>query len=184
MDYAPLHGALPYRLPSLRAPLRVAFVGQSTFFRACALEGDVAGLRGTFVEHRGGGDTNALLASLAAHRAARRGRLPARDRPARGVRLAARRDRRLPHRAAAAARRQPPRPRAPAARAERRRRRQLRPHRRLRPADRRDRGARAARLALGPAPGRRPLLPRRPPAQRAARASSSSAARPSTARRC
>jgi hypothetical protein len=66
MDYAPLHGALPYRLPSLRAPLRVAFVGQSTFFRACALEGDVAGLRGTFVEHRGGGDVDALLASLAA----------------------------------------------------------------------------------------------------------------------
>jgi hypothetical protein len=66
MDYAPLHGALPYRLPSLRAPIRVAFVGQSTFFRACALEGDVAGLRGTFVEHRGGGDIDALLARLAA----------------------------------------------------------------------------------------------------------------------
>jgi hypothetical protein len=66
MDYAPLQGALPYRLPSLRAPLHVAFVGQSTFFRACALEGDVAGLRGTFVEHRGGADVEPLLASLAA----------------------------------------------------------------------------------------------------------------------
>jgi hypothetical protein len=66
MDYASPQGALPYRLPSLRAPLRVAFVGQSTFFRACALEGDVAGLRGTFVEHRGGADVEPLLASLAA----------------------------------------------------------------------------------------------------------------------
>jgi hypothetical protein len=66
MDYAPLQGALPYRLPSLRAPLRVAFVGQSTFFQACALEGDAEGLRGTFVEHRGGADINALMAALAA----------------------------------------------------------------------------------------------------------------------
>jgi hypothetical protein len=66
MHYAPPRGALPYRLPSLRAPLRVAFVGQSTFFRACALEGDAHGLRGTFVEHRAGGDTAALVSALAA----------------------------------------------------------------------------------------------------------------------
>ena len=66
MDYAPLRGALPYRLPSLRSPLRVAFVGQSTYFRACTLEGESEGLRGTFVEHRAGGDVAALLATLAA----------------------------------------------------------------------------------------------------------------------
>jgi hypothetical protein len=66
MDYAPVQGALPYRLPSLRAPLRVAFVGQSTFFRACAMEGESGGLRGTFVEHRAGGDVSALLAALVA----------------------------------------------------------------------------------------------------------------------
>ena len=66
MDYAPLRGALPYRLPSLRAPLRVAFVGQSTYFRACALEGESEGLRGTFVEHRAGGGVAALLSTLAA----------------------------------------------------------------------------------------------------------------------
>jgi hypothetical protein len=66
MDYAPLPGALPHRLPSLRAPLRVAFVGQSTFFRACALEGDAEGLHGTFVEHRGGADPGALIGALEA----------------------------------------------------------------------------------------------------------------------
>jgi hypothetical protein len=66
MHYAPPPGALPYRLPSLRAPLRVAFVGQSTFFRACAMEGESDGLRGTFVEHRAGGDSAAMLAALAA----------------------------------------------------------------------------------------------------------------------
>lgn len=66
MDYAPLPGALPHRLPSLRAPLRVAFVGQSTFFRACALEGESGGLHGTFVEHRGGADPGALLGALEA----------------------------------------------------------------------------------------------------------------------
>ena len=65
MDYAPKRGALPYRLPSLRAPLRVAFVGQSTYFRACALEGESGGLRCTFIEYRAGGDTGALLAALA-----------------------------------------------------------------------------------------------------------------------
>ena len=51
MDYAPPQGALPYRLPSLRAPLRVAFVGQSTYFRACALEGEADGLTGSFIAH-------------------------------------------------------------------------------------------------------------------------------------
>jgi hypothetical protein len=66
MDYAPPRGALPYRLPSLRAPLRVAFVGQSTFFRACALEGEVEGLSCSWVEYRSGGDTTALLGALAA----------------------------------------------------------------------------------------------------------------------
>jgi hypothetical protein len=66
MDYALLRGALPYPLPSLRSPLRVAFVGQSTFFRACALEGEHAGLRGTFLEYRAGGDAGALLTGLEA----------------------------------------------------------------------------------------------------------------------
>jgi hypothetical protein len=65
MDYALPRGALPYPLPSLRAPLRIAFVGQSTFFRACALEDERDGLRGTFVEYRSGGDTGALLTALA-----------------------------------------------------------------------------------------------------------------------
>jgi hypothetical protein len=66
MDYAPPQGALPYRLPSLRRPLRVAFVGQSTYFRACAMEGEFDGMSGFFVEHRSGGDVAALLATLAA----------------------------------------------------------------------------------------------------------------------
>jgi hypothetical protein len=65
MDYALPRGALPHPLPSLRSPLRVAFVGQSTFFEACALDGERGGLRGTFVEYRAGGDSGALLAALA-----------------------------------------------------------------------------------------------------------------------
>ncbi|HEX7297895.1 MAG TPA: hypothetical protein VF257_02740 [Solirubrobacteraceae bacterium] len=46
-------------------PLRLAFVGQSTFFEACVLEPGVdPRLEPRFHEFRGGGDATALLASL------------------------------------------------------------------------------------------------------------------------
>jgi hypothetical protein len=46
-------------------PLRLAFVGQSTFFEACVLEPGVdPRLEPRFYEFRGGGDVDALLASL------------------------------------------------------------------------------------------------------------------------
>jgi hypothetical protein len=46
-------------------PLRLAFVGQSTFFRACALEpGAEPGLETRFLEFRAGGDADSLLAAL------------------------------------------------------------------------------------------------------------------------
>jgi hypothetical protein len=51
--------------PSTDRPLRLAFVGQSTYFEACALD---AGAHPRFVtrfhEFRGGADANALLATL------------------------------------------------------------------------------------------------------------------------
>lgn len=47
--------------------MRVAFVGQSTYFEACALaDGLVAGLRTRFVEFRAGGDAPRLLRELQA----------------------------------------------------------------------------------------------------------------------
>lgn len=46
---------------------RVAFVGQSTFFEACALaDGVVPGLQTRFIEFRGGGDAEAMLRSVEA----------------------------------------------------------------------------------------------------------------------
>jgi hypothetical protein len=45
-------------------PLRVAFVGQTTFFDACALEAPAGGLIPRFFEFRAGGDGDALLAGL------------------------------------------------------------------------------------------------------------------------
>jgi hypothetical protein len=64
MPHASLRGGLPITLPSLRAPLRLAFVGQSTFFEACALADGLGGMQSRFFEFRGGGDLDALLAQL------------------------------------------------------------------------------------------------------------------------
>jgi hypothetical protein len=46
--------------------VRLAFVGQSTFFEACALEDDATPLTTTFVEFRGGGDAAGMLRRLQA----------------------------------------------------------------------------------------------------------------------
>jgi hypothetical protein len=54
-------------LPTARHPLRLAFVGQSTFFEACALaSGDDPRFEARFHEYRTGGDVASLLSGLAA----------------------------------------------------------------------------------------------------------------------
>lgn len=57
-------GRMPYPTPPLGAPLRLAFVGQRTFFEACALTGATPGLETRFVEFRQDGDPTPMLASL------------------------------------------------------------------------------------------------------------------------
>jgi hypothetical protein len=59
---------LPYRAPALGAPLRLAFVGQSTFFEACALREESARFVTRFVEFRGGADADAMVADVRAYR--------------------------------------------------------------------------------------------------------------------
>lgn len=62
------HGALPYPTPPLGAPLRLAFVGQATYFEACALTRDRNGIATRFFEFRQDGDAERMLASLRAWR--------------------------------------------------------------------------------------------------------------------
>jgi len=57
-------GRLPYPTPPLGAPLRLAFVGQATFFEACALTHDAGGLATRFVEFRQDGDAERMLESV------------------------------------------------------------------------------------------------------------------------
>jgi hypothetical protein len=59
---------LPYRAPPLGAPLRLAFVGQSTFFEACALHEHSARVATRFVEFRAGADVEAMVAAVREHR--------------------------------------------------------------------------------------------------------------------
>ena len=54
----------PYARPVDGAPLRLAFVGQSTFFAACALHERSARLQTSFLEFRHGADGVALRAQL------------------------------------------------------------------------------------------------------------------------
>lgn len=56
----------PYPVPPRGIPRRLAFVGQSTFFEACALHERSPRLETTFVEYRQGGDTDAMLNRLRA----------------------------------------------------------------------------------------------------------------------
>jgi len=59
-------GPGPYPTPRAGTPLRLAFVGQSTFFATCALDEQSARLRTRFVEFRAGADAAAMLAELEA----------------------------------------------------------------------------------------------------------------------
>jgi hypothetical protein len=58
--------ALPYPLPERGAPLRLAFVGQRTYFEACAMPAPAAGVTPCFVDFRGEADVAPLLDALAA----------------------------------------------------------------------------------------------------------------------
>src|SRR3954454_16679192 len=64
MVTAPVARRSPFPLPPPGAPLRLAFVGQATFFRACALEDDIPGVRTSFFEYRRDGDARALRSAL------------------------------------------------------------------------------------------------------------------------
>jgi hypothetical protein len=59
-------GPAPYPVPRGGAPLRLAFVGQATYFEACALEEQSRRVRTQFVEFRAGGDADAMLAQVRA----------------------------------------------------------------------------------------------------------------------
>jgi hypothetical protein len=55
---------LPYRAPALGAPMRIAFVGQSTFFEACAMHERSTRFETRFIEFRDGADADAMLAGV------------------------------------------------------------------------------------------------------------------------
>src|SRR3954471_9366354 len=57
----------PYRTPAAGVPLRIAFVGQSTYFRATALDEQSDRIRTTYVEFREGRDADDLMAALRDH---------------------------------------------------------------------------------------------------------------------
>lgn len=60
-----LHREVPsHPLPDPRGPLRIAFVGQSVFFRQCALEGVSEELQPSFFDFRAAVPAQPLLASL------------------------------------------------------------------------------------------------------------------------
>jgi hypothetical protein len=59
---------LPYPAPPLDGALRLAFVGQSTFFQACSLEERSARITTRFVEFRAGADADAMVAAVREHR--------------------------------------------------------------------------------------------------------------------
>lgn len=55
---------LPYALPEPGAPVRVAFVGQRTYFEPCALSAPAGGLIPSFIDYRGGSETGPLHDAL------------------------------------------------------------------------------------------------------------------------
>jgi hypothetical protein len=56
----------PYRAPALGAPLRLAFIGQSTFFEVCALHERSRRADTRFFEFRAGADAEAMLGAVRA----------------------------------------------------------------------------------------------------------------------
>ena len=161
--------ALSRRRPRARR-LRLAFVGQSTYFGACALDErlgpDPHGVRRVPRRPRRRADAR----PAGRLRAARRRRLPARDRAGRrcSPTCARRSSASSPSRSRAATGggARTGTSRRAAATMARARPRQRRPHRLLRPADRRHRRRVHGGLALAADPGRRPPLPPRPARRR------------------
>jgi hypothetical protein len=60
----PAAAATPAWTPASGVPLRLAFVGQQTYFRACALEEDSPRVRTTFIDYREGRDAGLMRAQL------------------------------------------------------------------------------------------------------------------------
>jgi hypothetical protein len=55
---------LSYAPPQPGVPVRVAFVGQRTYFEACSLNAPAGGLQPTFIDFRGGAETAPMLEAL------------------------------------------------------------------------------------------------------------------------
>ena len=55
---------LPYPLPAEGGPVRVAFVGQRTYFEACSMAAPAAGVQPRFIDFRGGTETAPMLEQL------------------------------------------------------------------------------------------------------------------------
>ncbi|MET0602656.1 MAG: hypothetical protein ABW167_11755 [Baekduia sp.] len=55
---------LPYAPPPPGVPVRVAFVGQRTYFEACSLSAPAGGLHPMFIDFRGGAQTAPMLDAL------------------------------------------------------------------------------------------------------------------------
>src|SRR3954469_18347205 len=58
------HAGSPYPTPAPGAALRIAFVGQSTYFRATSLDEQSDRVRTTYIEFREGRDPEDLMAAL------------------------------------------------------------------------------------------------------------------------
>jgi hypothetical protein len=58
-------GDLPYSLPDDGRPVRVAFVGQRTYFEACSMPAPAHGFHPAYVDFRGGAETAPMLDALA-----------------------------------------------------------------------------------------------------------------------
>src|SRR3954463_381495 len=61
------HAGAPYPTPAPGGALRIAFVGQSTYFRATALDEQSPRIRTTYVEFREGRDRDDLMSALRDH---------------------------------------------------------------------------------------------------------------------
>src|SRR4051812_44063989 len=61
------HAGSPYPTPAAGGALRIAFVGQSTYFRATSLDEQSEHVRTTYVEFREGRDADDLMSALRDH---------------------------------------------------------------------------------------------------------------------
>jgi hypothetical protein len=64
MSHAVARRPAPGFRPPAGHPLRLAFVGQATFFEACAMQGATARLQARFIEFRSGSNAHGLMSQL------------------------------------------------------------------------------------------------------------------------